>query len=187
MITLCFLQTKTKQKKHWKRSSRFLPEVNPYKKKKCLFKTERFSLSVSVGYSVAVCGGLLQLVVLEAVEGGSVALRGGAEQLLCSSKSPVFLLFPAVSWTGEDRSQVMGETSECPHSYGHFLARLRCILHFGVCGLTCASAGCIWRPRFTRFLIRALAFITVVVGNAGPTWSLWTYKDIWKDWTGQTL
>lgn len=33
MITLCFLQTKTKQKKHWKRSSRFLPEVNPYKKK----------------------------------------------------------------------------------------------------------------------------------------------------------
>jgi len=42
--------------------------------------------------------------------------------------------------------------------------------------LTCALAGWAGRPRFTRFLVWALAFMTVVVGNAGPTWTLWTLK-----------
>lgn len=65
-----------------------------------------------VGYSVAVCRRLLQLVVLEAVEGGGVALRGGAEQLLRSSEGRVVLLLRAAGWpTGEHRERQRASAS----------------------------------------------------------------------------
>lgn len=68
-----------KQKRR-KRSSRVLPEVNPHLKKKkregkkCLFKGGASALSVTARDPIAVRGRLLQLVVLEAVKGGSVTL-----------------------------------------------------------------------------------------------------------------
>lgn len=48
----------------------------------------------------------------------------------------------------------------------------------GVYKLTCALAGAAGRPRFPQFLVRAMAFITVVVRNAGPTWSLLTCQEV---------
>lgn len=55
---------------------------------------------MTVGDPIAVRRRLLQLVVLEAVEGGRVALGGGAEELLRPGEGPVLLLLPAVSCTG---------------------------------------------------------------------------------------
>lgn len=133
---------------------------------------------MTVGYSIAVCGGgLLQLVVLEAVKRGSVALRGGAEQLLCSSESPVFLLVHKVSWTGEEHSAIVRQDGGLHLHVQNVSDRkfwTACVVFQW---LTCASAGWERRPRFTHFLVGALAFVTVVVGDACPTWTLWTYKN----------
>lgn len=41
-------------------------------------------------------------------------------------------------------------------------------------GLTCALAGGAGEPRFSHFLVGAVTFTTVVVGDAHPTWTLWT-------------
>lgn len=47
---------------------------------------------MAVGNPVAVGRRLLQLIVFEAVKGGSVALGGGAEQLLRAGEGPVLFL-----------------------------------------------------------------------------------------------
>lgn len=56
---------------------------------------------MAVGNPVAVRGQLLQLVVFEAVKGGSVALGGGAKQLVCAREARVLFL-SAVSCTGTE-------------------------------------------------------------------------------------
>lgn len=66
------------------------------------FKSRSFALSVAVENPIAVRRRLLQLVVFEAVEGGRVALGGGAEQLLRSSEGPVLLLLSSVSCAGRE-------------------------------------------------------------------------------------
>lgn len=57
---------------------------------------------MTVGNPIAVRRRLLQLVVFEAVEGGCVALGGGAEQLLRSSEGSVLLLLSSVSCAGRE-------------------------------------------------------------------------------------
>lgn len=104
-------KTKTKQKNNQKEAAEFArgyPYTYLYsdryiyflKKEKSLLILEGSSLSIAGGYCVAVGGGgLLQFVVLEPVEGGGVALRGGAKQLLRPGRCPArSRRLPAVSF-----------------------------------------------------------------------------------------
>lgn len=91
MITLCFLQNK----KHKKEAAHFCQRLFLIKKKKVdffFFKSRSVALSVAVWNPVAVRRRFLQLVVFEAVKGGSVTLRGGAEELLRAGEGPVLFL-----------------------------------------------------------------------------------------------
>lgn len=94
-MSLCFPQKKKK-----KRSSRFLPEVNPLSQSGLFIV--KGALSVSAGDAVAISSGLLQVVILKAVKRGRVALGGGAKQLLSSSKCPIFLFVSKVTYALAD-------------------------------------------------------------------------------------